>query len=96
MYGNFDGIKHRAKLRKEVKNLRLGRLDKRKGGQTYSIKKNIFTPVSKKRLKEAKKDIKQKLKKDKKHQLKYNLILMFIVVLVASYVIGRYIIPFLF
>ncbi len=96
MYGNFDGIKHRAKLRKEVKNLRLDRLGKRKEGQTYSIKKNIFTPVSKERLEEAKRNIKQKLKKDKKHQLKYNLILLFIVVLAASYVIGRFIVPFLF
>jgi len=96
MYGNFDGIKNRAKLRKEVNNLRLERLGKRKKGQTNSIKNNVFSSISKERLQEAKKNIKEKLRKDNIHQLKYNLILVFIVVLASSFVIWRYLIPFLF
>ncbi|MFK5983524.1 MAG: hypothetical protein QM499_11465 [Flavobacteriaceae bacterium] len=96
MYGNFDGIKNRARLRREVKDLRLDRLEKRKKRQTNSINKNIFAPVSREKFQKAKIIIKEKIRKDKKHQQKLNFILILIVLIVFSFIVWRFLIPFLF
>lgn len=96
MYGNFDGIKDRAKLRKEVNDLRLTRLNKLKKISFRSIKKDVFLKVSKEKLQEVNKTIRKKIKREKHQQLLYNLSLITIVLSFFSFIIWRYIYPFLF
>ncbi len=95
MYGNFDGIKDRARLRKEVTDSRLDRLNKLKKIQINSNNKDTFPKISKKQLLVVKKAIQNKLKKEKHQQLVTKSIF---IILTSSilFFIWRYIYPFLF
>ena len=96
MYGNFDGIKDRARLRKEVNSLRLDRLEKRKKSQTKSNRKDIFLKISKEKFQGVKKEIQKKIKKEQQHQLITYIIIFTLVISFLSFITWRYIYPFLF
>ena len=96
MYGNFDGIKDRARLRKEVKDLRLNRLEKLKKSKAIFNKKGHYFKAPKARLIEVKKIIQEKAKKEKRQHLLYQLILIAIVGSLLLFFIWAYIYPFLF
>ena len=96
MYGNFDGIKDRARLRKEVKDLRLNRLQKLKKSKSNFNKDYHFLKAPQAKLLKVKKIIQEKAKKENRQQLFYQFFLITLVGSLLIFIIWSYIYPFLF
>lgn len=95
MYGNFDGIKRRAKYRKETTSARKERVDKHAQSIARSDKKNVFPKVSEEKANAAKRSVSEKLEKENKQMLIKQVILFVVALLITAYIIGRYIYPIL-
>ena len=96
MYGNFDAIKRRQILRKDTTIARNDRVNKAKNGITRSKKENVFSEISENQTNSAIKTISARMLKEKRKRALQNLIIISIVIIAVTFLLIRYIYPFLF
>ncbi len=95
MYGNFDAIKRRQKLRKEKTDSSSSRLDKRKSSLLAIKKGSIEQKHSDLEVQKAITDIQSKSQNDQKKNFKIELIIWFLSIGILVFLIAQ-LMPWLF
>lgn len=96
MYGNFDAIKDRTKLLKEVNSRRLNRLENNKNSLTEATEKNNFKQISNTNLKLIKEKIRIKIKNQQRKQALYDNLFVLLIGVFLFIIFWIYFYPNLF
>lgn len=96
MYGNFDGIKFRKKLRDQTTNSRKERVDSHKNSIHRTKKENVFPEISDQIVNKEIQNIQNKYAKEKRIKIIKNTIIFMVSLAITIFIIIKYIYPFLF
>ncbi len=96
MYGNFDAIKRRENLRKDVTISRKERVNNHKNSLARSLMENVFPEIPEAQINSAKNDIQENAKQDRHQNQRRNIIIYSLAIAITGFIIWRYIYPFLF
>lgn len=96
MYGNFDAIKSRKKLRDSTTNSRKERVDNHKNSIFRTKYENVFPEISDEKVNLEIQNIKNKYSAEKQKGIIQNAIVFLLALAISLFIVIKYIYPFLF
>ena len=96
MYGHFQGIKSRKKIRKETTSSRKERVEKVSNRISRSGKENLFPKINTTELERIKENIHNQHAKEQKKERTKNLVLVLLTACILFFLIKYYVYPFIY